>query len=62
MGHLLPSFYDENQKVSQEEFFLWGCCPSHGSSAGEGDYYAIRSGRLAAEAIMEWKKGRHRPF
>jgi geranylgeranyl reductase family protein len=57
MGHLLPSFYDENQKVSQGRILLVGdAAHLMDPLQGEGIYYAIRSGRLAAEAIMEWKK------
>jgi len=57
MGHLLPSFYDENQKVSQGRILLVGDA-AHllDPLQGEGIYYAIRSGMLAAEAITEWKK------
>jgi len=55
VGHPLPSFYDEI-KGFEEEFFLWEMQPSHGSSDGEGIYYAIRSGMLAAESILESKK------
>jgi geranylgeranyl reductase family protein len=57
MGHLLPSFYDENQKVSLGRILLVGdAAHLMDPLQGEGIYYAIRSGRLAAEAIMEWKK------
>jgi geranylgeranyl reductase family protein len=56
-GHLLPSFYDENQKVSQGRFLLVGdAAHLMDPLQGEGIYYAIRSGMLAAEAIMKWKK------
>jgi geranylgeranyl reductase family protein len=57
MGHLLPSFYDENQKVSQGRVLLVGdAARLMDPLQGEGIYYAIRSGMLAAEAITEWKK------
>ncbi|MDP2969357.1 MAG: NAD(P)/FAD-dependent oxidoreductase [Deltaproteobacteria bacterium] len=53
-GHLLPSFYDEKQKVSQGEILLVGDA-GHlmDPLQGEGIYYAIRSGMLAADAIIE---------
>ena len=57
MGHLLPSFYDENQKVSRGRFLLVGdAAHLMDPLQGEGIYYAIRSGMLAAEAMIEWKK------
>jgi geranylgeranyl reductase family protein len=57
MGHLLPSFYDENQKVSQGRLLLVGdAAHLMDPLQGEGIYYAIRSGMLAAEAMAEWKK------
>jgi geranylgeranyl reductase family protein len=56
-GHLLPSFYDENQKVSHGRILLVGdAAHVMDPLQGEGIYYAIRSGMLAGEAIMEWKK------
>jgi geranylgeranyl reductase family protein len=57
MGHVLPSFYDEKQKVSQGRILLVGdAAHLMDPLQGEGIYYAIRSGMLAGEAIMEWKK------
>jgi geranylgeranyl reductase family protein len=57
IGHLLPSFYDEKQKVSQGRFLLVGdAAHLMDPLQGEGIYYAVRSGMLAAEAILEWKR------
>ncbi|HUL20207.1 MAG TPA: geranylgeranyl reductase family protein [Thermodesulfobacteriota bacterium] len=57
IGHRLPSFYDENQKVSRGRFLLVGdAAHLMDPLQGEGIYYAVRSGMLAAEAILEWKK------
>jgi len=57
VGHLLPSFYDEKQKVSEGRILLVGdAAHLMDPLQGEGIYYAIRSGMLAGEAIMEWKK------
>jgi geranylgeranyl reductase family protein len=57
IGHLLPPFYDEKQKVSQGRFLLVGdAAHLMDPLQGEGIYYAVRSGMLAAEAILEWKK------
>ena len=57
MGHLLPSFYDKNQKVSQGRILLVGdAAHLMDPLQVEGIYYAIRSGMLAAEAILEWKR------
>jgi geranylgeranyl reductase family protein len=56
-GHLLPSFYEEQQKVSQGRILLVGDA-GHlmDPLQGEGIYYAIRSGMLAADAIVESMK------
>jgi geranylgeranyl reductase family protein len=57
MGHRLPSFYDEEQKVSQGRILLVGdAAHLMDPLQGEGIYYAVQSGMLAGEAIMEWKK------
>ncbi len=56
-GHLLPPFYDENQRVSRGRFLLVGdAAHLMDPLQGEGIYYAIRSGMLAAEAILESNK------
>jgi geranylgeranyl reductase family protein len=57
IGHLLPSFYDEKQKVSQGRILLVGdAAHLMDPLQGEGIYYAIRSGMLAGEAITAWKR------
>ena len=57
IGHLLPTFYDEKQKVSQGRILLVGdAAHLMDPLQGEGIYYAIRSGMLAGEAITEWKR------
>ncbi|MCX8118901.1 MAG: geranylgeranyl reductase family protein [Desulfobacterota bacterium] len=53
-GHRLPSFYDENQKVARGRILLVGdAAHLMDPLQGEGIYYAIRSGMLAGEAIVE---------
>ncbi len=53
-GHLLPSFYDERQSVARGRILLVGdAAHLMDPLQGEGIYYAIHSGRLAAEAIVE---------
>jgi len=57
IGHPLPTFYDEGQRVSEGRILLVGDA-AHllDPLQGEGIYYAIRSGMLAGEAMAEWKK------
>lgn len=56
-GHLLPSFYDEGQIVSRGKILLVGdAAHLMDPLQGEGIYYAIQSGILAAEAIVETEK------
>jgi len=57
MGHPLPSFYDEGQRVSQGRVLLVGDAGYLiDPLTGEGIYYAIRSGMLAGEAILQSKE------
>jgi len=57
IGHSLPSFYDERQRVSEGRFLLVGDAGHMiDPLQGEGIYYAIRSGMLATEAIIQSKK------
>lgn len=57
LGHPIPSFYSGEQKVSLGKVFLVGDA-AHlvDPLTGEGIYYALRSGMLAAEAIVHSKK------
>ncbi len=56
-GHPLPSFYDEHQRVSRGRILLVGDA-GHlmDPLQGEGIYYAVKSGMLAGEAIVETEK------
>ena len=57
MGHPLPSFYDEGQRVSHGRILLVGDAGYLiDPLTGEGIYYAIRSGMLAAESILQSKE------
>ena len=54
VGHPLASFYNEGQRVSKGRILLVGDA-AHllDPLTGEGIYYALRSGMLAAEAIVQ---------
>jgi geranylgeranyl reductase family protein len=53
MGHTLPAYYGEGQKVSAGRVLLVGdAAHLMDPLMGEGIYYAIRSGMLAAEAVL----------
>jgi len=57
VGHSLPCFYDEEQKVAKGRVLLVGdAARLMDPLLGEGIYYALRSGRLAAEAILYSKE------
>jgi flavin-dependent dehydrogenase len=57
IGHLLPAFYHEDQRVSQGRVLLVGDAGYLiDPLTGEGIYYAVRSGMLAADAILQSKE------
>jgi len=61
LGHPLPSFHDEKQTVSRGRLLLVGdAAHLMDPLTGEGIYYALRSGMLAADAIIQ-SKGRGIP-
>ncbi len=57
MGHPLPAFYDEGQRVSRGRVLLVGdAAHLMDPLQGEGIYYAIRSAMLATEALLQSKE------
>jgi geranylgeranyl reductase family protein len=56
-GHRLPCFYDETFKLARDNVLLVGDAGYlMDPLTGEGVYYAVRSGMLAAEAILRSKE------
>lgn len=56
-AHKLPTFYSEDQKISKNQILLVGdAAHLMDPLQGEGIYYAIYSGKLAAKAIIESKE------
>ncbi len=57
LGHPLPAFYGEGQKVSRGKVLLVGdAAHLMDPLMGEGIYYALKSGMLAAETILQSKE------
>jgi geranylgeranyl reductase family protein len=57
VGHPLPSFYNEGQRVSKGRVLLVGdAAHLMDPLTGEGIYYALRSGMMAGEAILQSKE------
>jgi geranylgeranyl reductase family protein len=57
VGHLLPAFYDEGQRIARRRILLVGdAAHLMDPLMGEGIFYAVRSGMLAAEAILQSKQ------
>jgi len=57
LGHPLPAFYGEEQKVSRGKVLLVGdAAHLMDPLMGEGIYYALKSGMLAAETILQSKE------
>jgi geranylgeranyl reductase family protein len=61
-GHRLPCFYDENFRLAKENVLLVGDAGYlMDPLTGEGVYHAVRSGMLAAEAILHSKEKGEQP-